>query len=665
MDNIGIPSLMQTNTYKPYSYSSDSDHFMHLNKTLPSIDVIMYILKAKDKQFGYEKKLFILKGLTGSGKSTFFIDALQREFNTNVYCTEPTKLLCEKNFKTQISLFGRKEAVNVGVRTGDYKVSPTGEGHVLFLTIETLNNMINSKDPLLNKVKIIVIDEVHEISSETLICLYTIKIMLNNLNTLSRCPLFILQSATLDVERLANYFAINVHNPLNFAFIEGSTTYPIEMHFVSDKTIKLSQAIATSIVNCVKEEIGANSAKSSDSAISANYKNILIMVNSGRIIEDYIAYVKSDLIKDNIVNLEDILIYYNWVNELSKIDDTKFQILMFELNATNTKSQYSLTTRILEKDHPNLIKIIFSSTVAESGVTIPNVKYCIDSGYSRKTVTLPLVGKDATQLVPETYSSYIQRRGRIGRLSPGKFIGLYDESVISYMQNENPPTLYSSATFISVYINYLKTHNVITNPYLLNNLIDPINVDTMIEGMRKMTLMHIINESGLIDNISSKHLYHANLLTDDYNDFSILLETMFDRMLINYIKSYNFSSFMIALIYNFIKKELTYERDFNYSPTKSIYTLNQNYIVINNKYKVKAYNMAKTIIKYYNVFRASDLEFLNTSLKGEEEKDRFIKLINRSLEDTENKTFSSLFDNNFDEDLTERINSCISNLFKQ
>ena len=42
-----------------------------------------------------------------------------------------------------------------------------------------------------------------------------------------------------------------------------------------------------------------------------------------------------------------------------------------------------------------------------------------------------------------------------------------------------------------------------------------------------------------------------------------------------------------------------------------------------------------------------------------------IKLINKSLEDTENKTFSSLFDNNFDEDLTERINSCISNLFKQ
>ena len=75
--------------------------------------------------------------------------------------------------------------------------------------------------------------------------------------------------------------------------------------------------------------------------------------------------------------------------------------------------------------------------------------------------------------------------------------------------------------------------------------------------------------------------------------------------------------------------------------------------------------MAKTIIKYYNVFRAGDLEFLNASLKGEEEKDRFIKLINRSLEDTENKTFASLFDNNFDEDLTERINSCISNLFKQ
>lgn len=66
-------------------------------------------------------------------------------------------------------------------------------------------------------------------------------------------------------------------------------------------------------------------------------------------------------------------------------------------------------------------KIIFSTSVGQTSITIPDIDVVIDCGYER-TMMLDEKGKDdlATQLASRATSD--QRRGRVGRTKPGEYI---------------------------------------------------------------------------------------------------------------------------------------------------------------------------------------------------------------------------------------------------
>lgn len=65
--------------------------------------------------------------------------------------------------------------------------------------------------------------------------------------------------------------------------------------------------------------------------------------------------------------------------------------------------------------------IILSTPIAESSLTIPNAKIVIDTGlfYCKKFIS--------GQTIPITQSMLEQRKGRVGRISPGKYIKLFSE----------------------------------------------------------------------------------------------------------------------------------------------------------------------------------------------------------------------------------------------
>ena len=86
-------------------------------------------------------------------------------------------------------------------------------------------------------------------------------------------------------------------------------------------------------------------------------------------------------------------------------------------------------------------KIVFATNSAETSITIPNIKYVIDSGmvkekhYDReKNASLLTVG-------PVNKSSAEQRMGRAGRTQPGKCYRLYTEEEYREMQDEMLPEI--------------------------------------------------------------------------------------------------------------------------------------------------------------------------------------------------------------------------------
>ena len=65
-------------------------------------------------------------------------------------------------------------------------------------------------------------------------------------------------------------------------------------------------------------------------------------------------------------------------------------------------------------------KIIFSTNMAESSVTIPDISYVIDFCLTKKLISDPATNYSALQLLWADKNSCEQRKGRAGRVKAGR-----------------------------------------------------------------------------------------------------------------------------------------------------------------------------------------------------------------------------------------------------
>ncbi|BCS83194.1 putative ATP-dependent RNA helicase [Cotonvirus japonicus] len=76
--------------------------------------------------------------------------------------------------------------------------------------------------------------------------------------------------------------------------------------------------------------------------------------------------------------------------------------------------------------------IIIATNVAEASITLQNLRYVVDTGYAKTLVYDPLTNSSDTYTLPISYSSSLQRRGRVGRVESGDFYALYSlEKIIN------------------------------------------------------------------------------------------------------------------------------------------------------------------------------------------------------------------------------------------
>ena len=73
-------------------------------------------------------------------------------------------------------------------------------------------------------------------------------------------------------------------------------------------------------------------------------------------------------------------------------------------------------------------KIILSTNVAETSLTIEGVTAVVDSGQARQMRVSPATGLPRLELVPISQASADQRAGRAGRTAPGICWRLWDEA---------------------------------------------------------------------------------------------------------------------------------------------------------------------------------------------------------------------------------------------
>ena len=97
--------------------------------------------------------------------------------------------------------------------------------------------------------------------------------------------------------------------------------------------------------------------------------------------------------------------------------------------------------RIFQPAPRNTRKIIIATNIAETSVTVPGVRFVIDSGKAKVKQFRTSIGMESLLVKPISQSSAIQRQGRAGREGPGQCYRLYTESDYLTMQQSNTPEI--------------------------------------------------------------------------------------------------------------------------------------------------------------------------------------------------------------------------------
>ena len=104
------------------------------------------------------------------------------------------------------------------------------------------------------------------------------------------------------------------------------------------------------------------------------------------------------------------------INELNQKLEKDGTYLALPLHGKLTEEE----TKLVFKTEPEKRKIIFSTNVAETSVTIEGIKYVIDSGMVKEKMWDDKRKMQVLKVGQVTKSSVKQRRGRAGRTSAGK-----------------------------------------------------------------------------------------------------------------------------------------------------------------------------------------------------------------------------------------------------
>ena len=338
-----------------------------------------------------ENQASVILGETGSGKSTQVVQYLYqtgRFEEGSIVCTQPRKVaaisLATRVAKEMESNVGHLVGYQVGLHTKKCK-----ETKILYMTDHVLLNEC-LKDPRLSSFSCIIIDEAHERSIFTDLLLGMIKKCL----TLRTDLRVVITSATIDPDVFVRFFGVNCP-----VLSVSGRTFPVVIEWSGD-------------------------------GCDDNYEE--------RSLQKAIEVHRSE-------NKGDILVFLTSPLEVDKCCQ-KFETRLrgqndFECLPLHGKLQANEQQRVFNPPRRGKRKIVFATNSAETSITIPGIKYVIDSGRIKEMQFDPKKNISSLVVTLVTKSSANQRSGRAGRTAPGKCFRLYSEKEYNEMNACSTPEI--------------------------------------------------------------------------------------------------------------------------------------------------------------------------------------------------------------------------------
>lgn len=329
----------------------------------------------------------IIAATPGSGKTTRVPSAIAQKTVKKVLCVEPRRLACI----AAASRVAEESHTKLGDFVG-YHVrldkNASNATKLLFVTTGMLMQYLCA-DPFLEDVDCVVMDEFHERTMDADIALGMLRYLQREARPEFR---LVVMSATLDIEQIARYL------PDSEIFDIEAPIFPLEIQYSSHVCSSRFSDYGDELMRWID-------------ASSRRY-------------------------------LGDILVFMSGVGEIHQAIARATEAFgdRFEYVSCHASLPLSDQKKIL-KPMEGVRRIIFSTNVAESSITIPSIRIVVDTGFAKFPFFDSVLGLSRLETHRISRASAAQRAGRAARLGLGLCVRLWNDAIQNQLEAQTPPEI--------------------------------------------------------------------------------------------------------------------------------------------------------------------------------------------------------------------------------
>ena len=352
----------------------------------------------------------IIQGETGSGKTTqvpqFLLDEAANEKKyCNIVVTQPRKIAAMSIARRVCEERNWELGYVVGYHVGlDKKTSD--DTRITYMTTGVLLRQL-IKEKNMHRYTHVILDEVHERDQDTDFAMLLVrKLLWSN----SKQVKVILMSATLESEVFAEYFGYPVCGSIvpPPKLTVGGRMFAVEKNYIEsleglgelpmfttsnpEISIEVYEIAAKLVIYLDDLERKEKEENEKKEPLNTNFRGSVLVFLPGLF---------------QIREMEDRLEYYKVGKKLSVVP----------LHSSITLDEQYLVFR---NPKPGYRKVILSTNIAESSITVPDIKYVIDFCLTKSMVCDLDTNYQSLRLQWASRASGEQRAGRAGRVSNGK-----------------------------------------------------------------------------------------------------------------------------------------------------------------------------------------------------------------------------------------------------